>query len=244
MNDEYKKYVKDLLENNSIRSTAKLLNVDHTTIQYWIKKDFNICLKNNKDEKITTFNPEYAFILGFYLGDGCISNVRRTKKLRLFNDKRYECINKYIEQCISIIFPSNKCGRVDNGGCWEIYVYNNNLIHYFPQHGKGKKHERLILLSDWQKEIIEKYPKDFIKGLIYSDGCIVYSGKYKRFEFSNRSVDIHSILDYALNLLDIKKTSTRRKSPHEDNECYNQYITTISRVEDVEHMTSFIPDKS
>lgn len=30
-----------------------------------------------------------------------------------------------------------------------IYVYSNQLLKLFPQHGKGKKHERKIELTEW-----------------------------------------------------------------------------------------------
>ena len=41
----------------------------------------------------------------------------------------------------------------------------------FPQHGPGRKHERPIVLDDWQREIVEDHPGPFLRGLFHSDGC-------------------------------------------------------------------------
>ena len=41
----------------------------------------------------------------------------------------------------------------------------------FPQHGPGRKHERPIVLEDWQQAIVDEHPWAFLRGLIHSDGC-------------------------------------------------------------------------
>jgi hypothetical protein len=40
-----------------------------------------------------------------------------------------------------------------------------------PQHGPGRKHNRPIVLSDWQRSIVDRRPQAFLRGLIHSDGC-------------------------------------------------------------------------
>lgn len=40
----------------------------------------------------------------------------------------------------------------------------------FPQHGPGLKHQRLIVLEDWQQALVQTHPKDLVRGLIHSDG--------------------------------------------------------------------------
>ena len=71
-----------------------------------------------------------------------------------------------ISKSISIILPDNKVSinRHGSDNCSEIYVYSKNLIQLFPQHDTGKKHERQIILKDWQKEVLDKkldfYPAD------------------------------------------------------------------------------------
>ncbi|WP_238997793.1 hypothetical protein [Nocardioides limicola] len=41
----------------------------------------------------------------------------------------------------------------------------------FPQHGLGRKHERLIVLHEWQRKVVLGYPDRFLRGLFHSDGC-------------------------------------------------------------------------
>jgi hypothetical protein len=60
----------------------------------------------------------------------------------------------------------------------------------FPQHGPGRKHERPILLEDWQREIVERHPGDFLRGLFHSDGCRtrnwatrVVAGERRRYDY-------------------------------------------------------------
>ncbi len=75
-----------------------------------------------------------------------------------------------------------------------------------PQHGPGRKHERPIVLADWQERLVADHPWPLIRGLIHSDGCrainrVVVRGKayeYPRYFFSNRSRDILGILGEAL----------------------------------------------
>lgn len=40
----------------------------------------------------------------------------------------------------------------------------------FPQHEPGKKHERSIVLADWQQQLVELNSEHLVKGLIESDG--------------------------------------------------------------------------
>ena len=40
----------------------------------------------------------------------------------------------------------------------------------FPQHGKGVKHDRPIVLADWQDAIVDEHPDQLVRGLLHSDG--------------------------------------------------------------------------
>jgi len=33
------------------------------------------------------------------------------------------------------------------------------------------------VLTDWQREIVERHPADFLRGLFHSDGCRVNTGR-------------------------------------------------------------------
>lgn len=75
-----------------------------------------------------------------------------------------------------------------------------------PQHGPGHKHTRPIRLEEWQQDIVDAYPWEFLRGLLHSDGCrttnrfttTLPSGRvanyeYPRWFFSNLSDDIREL---------------------------------------------------
>ncbi len=87
-----------------------------------------------------------------------------------------------------------------------VTSYSQAWPDAFPQHGPGRKHERAIVLEDWQQEVVDHHPGWFLRGLIHSDGCRTInrfktklpSGRiadyeYPRYFFSNLSPDIHRL---------------------------------------------------
>lgn len=81
----------------------------------------------------------------------------------------------------------------------------------FPQHGRGRKHERRIVLDPWQREIVRACAGSFARGLIHSDGWrglnrVRVNGKdyaYQRYQFSNRSDDIRKLFTDACDVLGV-----------------------------------------
>jgi hypothetical protein len=94
----------------------------------------------------------------------------------------------------------------------------------FPQHGRGRKHERKIELADWQREMVKSDPRPLIRGLIHSDGWrgtnwtektvggTTKRYTYPRYQFSNESADIKRIFTDALDLLGISWRVMNRKN--------------------------------
>jgi hypothetical protein len=105
----------------------------------------------------------------------------------------------------------------------------------FPQDGPGRKHDRLIMLDDWQNEIVLDHPQRFLRGLIESDGCRtinrVNGGEYPRYMFSNRSVDIRNLFIRTVEQLGVHWTTA------------NKWGLAVSRRADVEYLDSFIGPK-
>jgi hypothetical protein len=95
----------------------------------------------------------------------------------------------------------NRVGAIEQIGCHELYSNSRHWICMFPQHGRGRKHERPIVLEDWQQAIVDRYPMPFIRGLIHSDGCRVLNWvnntPYPRYHFSNASDDIRALFGRA-----------------------------------------------
>jgi hypothetical protein len=179
----------------------------------------------------------YAYLLGLYLGDGHIVSTKRgVFKLSIFQDQRYPGI---IRECANAMSRVRPGGRAPNGrsrdGAVEIYSYWKHWSCLFPQHGPGRKHQRLIRLSTWQEVIALHHPEALIRGLIHSDGCralnTVKGHVYPRYQFSNRSADIRAIFCEACDRLDV---AWRRS---------NTFVISVSRRESVARLESIVGPK-
>ena len=191
--------VKELFDSGKNKcEISRITNIPRSTIKEWLVYGFwPKALDENLEKTLKykrieysdiLFNDEkskaYSFILGEYLGDGYIRNLPNTYRFDIYNDKKYENINKMIELKLSKIFPLNKVNRLHHAGCWIITVHNCSILNLFPQHGSNEKWQRKIELTEWQKEIIKKYPFEFLKGLFYSDGCIFKDKKYGKYHYN------------------------------------------------------------
>jgi hypothetical protein len=164
----------------------------------------------------TALDPRaYASLLGFYLGDGCISAAARYFFLRVTCDLAYPRIIDDVADGIRAVHPGGNVYRVAAEGCVHVTSNWKHCPCLSPQHGPGRKHERPIVLEDWQRRIVESSPHDFLRGLFHSDGCRAknwtrrrVAGEWKRYDyprwqFSNRSLDIRELCCWALDLADI-----------------------------------------
>jgi hypothetical protein len=184
----------------------------------------------------------YSYIFGIYLGDGCINKQPRCYKLRIAQDSKYKEVIKEIQQNLELLFPYNKIGiykRKTNSV--DICVHNNDyLLSLFPQHSIGKKYLREIKLTDWQKEILDKHPESFIKGLIHSDGCFYittqYNKTYERYGFANKSIDILNLIRKYLEKINIKYN-------YHLNKTTKIYRLSIARKEEVQKLKELIGTK-
>jgi hypothetical protein len=84
----------------------------------------------------------YVYLLGMYLGDGCLSaHPRGVFKLRISLDARYPGIAEECERAIRAVMPRNRIGYVGYGTWRELFTYSKSWPCLFPQHGPGRKHE-------------------------------------------------------------------------------------------------------
>ena len=152
----------------------------------------------------------YSYLLGLYLGDGCISDgaAMRRKGVYFLNIACADAWPGLMDECetaISAVLPHYKVQRVQKPGMHEVKAYAKHWPCLFPQHGPGRKHERAIVLEPWQREIIDEFPEEFIRGLIHSDGCRVFNSAvhkrdgrttryfYSRYHSSNMSPHIRDL---------------------------------------------------
>jgi hypothetical protein len=113
-------------------------------------------------------------------------------------------------------FPPIAIGRFRSGkGTTTILsLYSTHLACLFPQHGPGVKHERDIVLEEWQTTIVERRPWDLLRGLIRSDGCVFVNRtgpyEYLSYEFSNLSAQIRELFMDACDRVDVSYRPYRR----------------------------------
>lgn len=153
----------------------------------------------------------YCYLLGLYLGDGCISRHPRAWRLRIALDKKYPGIIDRCCEAINTLFPKQHAYvQQQPKGCVMVSLYSKHWPCLFPQHGPGKKHLRPIRLAPWQEALVKQATEEFIRGLIDSDGCRVVANDRGvasvRYHFSNRSEDIRGLFCAALDALGIPWT--------------------------------------
>ena len=168
--------------------------------------------------------PQYSGLLGFYLGDGCISANRRTYALRIACDKTLPGIVSDVTRCIEAVHPQRRTYLVSAPGVVVVQSYWKHWPCLFPQHGPGRKHQRTLGMTGWQWAIVEDHLADFLRGLFHSDGCRVnnwatrmVAGEKKRFDyprwqFTNESAEIMGWCRDALDLVGIPWRQSSRKN--------------------------------
>jgi hypothetical protein len=147
---------------------------------------------------------EYAYLLGMYLGDGCLYRSESGMcVLRISLDEAYPGIVASARQAIVAVRGGRlpHAARERSCACVVIASYWRAWPCLLPQHGPGRKHHRRIELVDWQRTIVEAAPEAFLRALIHTDGWrglnrVTVKGRdyaYPRYQFSNRSPDIRRL---------------------------------------------------
>jgi len=240
-NEEVSKIIE--LKNTGKNNTeiAKLLGIPRTTIisiiknfdrekidkrkKIWINDPITYIVGNNLEK-------EYSYLLGLYLGDGHISQLKRTQRIRFFLDSKYDSLNDYVNKSLSKLFFNNKTNIIkSNYNMVTIYVCSSDLIKLFPQHGIGKKHERPINLTEWQKSII--IPEELIKGLFHSDGTYYHSANRDYYQFKNYSKDILNIFKTYCDILGVNYTEQEKVINFYSRKNVNQLKQIIGTKTDI-----------
>jgi hypothetical protein len=159
----------------------------------------------------------YCYLLGLYLGDGCISRNGRVWRLRIVLDTNYQAIIASCREAIDTLMPGQRAAVLQlPTRCAEVSLYSKHWPCLLPQHGPGRKHTRPIVLEAWQEVLVKEATEEFIRGLIHSDGCRVVANdrgvKSVRYHFSNKSEDILGLFTSALDDLGIPWTRSCKKT--------------------------------
>jgi hypothetical protein len=224
---------------------ARRTGVSRSTVQNWRRFGVpevhtRVPLEHPLDDR------RYSYLLGVYLGDGWVGPVGRAWALRVVLDASYPDI---IRECTAAIGAVSRA-RVtalmrSDGSCVVLQSSGTDWPELFPQNGPGKKHERKIALVGWQRLITYQYSREFIRGLIHSDGsrCInrfsvkLPSGRvgryaYPRYFFTNYSADIREIFCEHCDLLGIRWTQSNPRN------------ISVSHRDSVALLDSFVGPKS
>jgi hypothetical protein len=173
-----------------------------------------------RDSPVPPDDPSaYAYLLGLYLGDGHLVTSARVPVLRI------ACANAWphlIDECAAAMLAvlARSVQRVPMTGHVSVQSYGKHWPCLLPQHGPGKKHERPIVLAEWQRPIVAQHAGHFLRGLFHSDGCrivnrVTVRGRvyaYPRYLFANKSTDIIGLCQEALDLLGIAWRMNRPNS--------------------------------
>jgi hypothetical protein len=227
---------------------ARRTGLSRSTIRGWLRGELPssyTCPTDGEDQlQVDELPRTYPYLLGIYLGDGCIStHPRGVYKLRVSLDAKYPGIIAECKRAIAELVPSNRVWQGSRQGrfsprpehtCVEVAAYSKRWPALFPQHGPGKKHERRIELADWQWDAVRANPRGALRGLIHSDGCrsinAVRGWRQPRYSFHNLSTDILEIFERVSELVGVHTTHAPR-------------TVYVSRKADVEVLDSFIGPK-
>jgi hypothetical protein len=189
----------------------------------------------------------YSYLLGMYLGDGCVTTTHRTHQLVITWDGAYPQI---IDDCwaatsLTLLPVRVHRYRVPRSRCIRVVAASKRWPDAFPQHGPGRKHERRIVLEPWQRAIVDRYPEELVRGLLHSDGCRTVnrfktrlpSGRvaeyaYPRWFFSNRSADIRALFCEFCERLGVRWTQSNARN------------ISVSHRRSVARLDSFVAEKS
>jgi hypothetical protein len=195
----------------SLRSISISIGVNRSTLRYWREypdkpeRDPG-CPRCRRPPELPAPARQYAYVLGLYLGDGCINLAGDARKgvwvLRIMCADAWPGLQQECKGALAALRPSTKVSTLQWQGCTEVLAWWKHWPCVLPQHGPGKKHERKIELTEWQREITGAHPDAFARGLFHSDGCRFVNRvrralsdgdrwyEYPRYMFTNESADI------------------------------------------------------
>ncbi|UNS96431.1 transcriptional regulator [Streptomyces tubbatahanensis] len=216
-------------QGRSLNSVSRQTGVSRWCLRHWQqrlhpKQRYAACARCTSPPGLPSDAAAYSYLLGLYLGDGCISRLARTHMLRVACADAWPGLIDACEDAMRRVRPQNHVFRVQRPGCVNVTAYSSHWPCLFPQHGPGKKHQRRIELERWQQEVVGAHPWELVRGLVHSDGCRITNwttrtvgGRPKRYEypryfFTNSSEDIVRLYTRTLDGLGVEWTSTRHRS--------------------------------
>lgn len=249
-------------DGNSKLFVSKQLGLDYGTVRSWWNKDARVIqsaeiedLKSSKYGFESHLGYQYSYLLGLYLGDGYINKQGKyTYKLRITQTKKYIKLIEEHKQALKDVIGCKVGIYQTKVGCVDVFGHSKEIPILFPQCGPGYKHSRKIELEQWQYNIVKTYPKQFIKGLIQTDGCRYIQTiktkngvrQYTKYNFTNTSQDIICLFCWACDEIGLYYTTHSRNSIRpKENTASGAIKTTVTfnKRKDVELLDTFVGPK-
>ena len=217
----------------SLHSISMSTGISRATLHDWREHPVSanpraVCPRCAPSPMLPEPQADYAYLLGLYLGDGCISLAgardKRVWKLRIACADAWPGLRRECERAMSAVRPGSKVRTQQQVGCTEVISCSRHWPCLFPQRGAGRKHMRKIELQPWQRTIVMANPGCFARGLFHSDG---YRGinrvrahltdgdhwyEYARYIFTNESSDILRLCGETLDQLGVAWRFSRRNA--------------------------------
>jgi Homeodomain-like domain len=195
---------------------ARELSVPRRTVVDWLRGALPRSVRGTAEcaTHADRLGPEYVYLLGLYLGDGCLSRHHRgVYRLRIVLDTKYPGIVDSAASAIGAVRPGRVLAQLRPQNCVEVSAYWKCWPCLFPQHGAGREHQRRIELTDWQTTLVDRWPEQLLRGLIHSDGCRFQNTgtnwSWPRYSFSQVSDDIRTMFCDACDRLGLRWTRAR-----------------------------------
>ncbi|MCB5167773.1 helix-turn-helix domain containing protein [Streptomyces bambusae] len=208
-------------QGRSLNSVSKETGISRAAIRSWQHRIEPLPRIRATDCTAPADREAYVYLLGLYLGDGCISrHPRGGHYLRIACADAWPGLIDECRRAIRAVRPENKVYVLQRQGCVNVTSYGRHWTCLFPQHGPGRKHDRRIVLDGWQQNLVDAHPWAFIRGLIHSDGCRIVNWtrrgekryEYPRYFFTNKSDDIRKLCTDTLTKVGVEWTILARGS--------------------------------
>ena len=165
---EVRRHAVALMEQGiSLRSISMSTGISRATLHDWREHPVSVnprafCPRCAPNPVLPEPQADYAYLLGLYLGDGCISLAgardKRVWKLRIACADAWPGLIQECARAMIAVRPYNKVFTQQHPGCTEVVSTSRHWPCLFPQHGPGRKHLRRIELESWQRPLWRHMP--------------------------------------------------------------------------------------
>jgi hypothetical protein len=159
----------------SLRSISTATGISRSTLRDWREHPASLnpratCPRCERNPSLPEPQADYAYLLGLYLGDGCISLAgardKKVWKLRIACADAWPGLIQECARAMIAVRPDNKVFTQQYPGCTQVVSTSRHWPCLFPQHGPGRKHLRRIELESWQHTIVTAHAGHFARGPI------------------------------------------------------------------------------